>query len=172
MNPANEQAKYSARSPIQPMNSSRPSSRSPDYQSHTIIGPVAGSKPRRVHLDNGEAQLSLFTQDVDGATPQRWAGKTPINLYGPPPARPCFHEPRDIVGAQADCVKRGIEWSSRKTNPLEPCYPEMRGSTHKHHPNCEIIEGERGHIGRRMPLMTNRPSSQVRASGGHKRRQC
>lgn len=147
--------------------SARPSSRSPDFSSHTI-GPVSGSKPRRVHQDNGETQLSLFTQDIEGGVPQRWIGKIPINCYGPQSARPCFHDPSDIHGSKADSVSRGIEWSSRRTNPLEPNYPEIRGSTHKHHPGCEIIEGERGHIKR--PVM-NRAASEVRNSGGHKRRQ-
>lgn len=160
----------SAGQPLQPVSgASRPSSRSPDYQSHSI-GPVHGSKPKKVHQDNGAPQLSLFTQDIEGAVPQRHVGRMPIHAYGPPPAKPCFHDPADVQGAKADSLTRGIEWSSRNTNPLEPTYPEVRGSTHKHHPNCEIIEGERGHIMGR-PAM-NRPASLVRNTGGHKRRQC
>lgn len=152
--PSIDAPRNTSRSPLQPMNGSRPSSRSPDYQSHEIgtkIGPVAGSKPRPLHQGNG--RCSLHTQDVQGATSQRWVGKTKIHMYGPPPARPCFHDTHDVPGAQSDTVYRGIEWSSRKINALEPSYPEMRGSTHKHHPGAEIIEGERGHINLRRRMI-------------------
>merc|ERR1719324_1331479 len=102
----------------------------PQTEAHTV-GPVAGSKPRKLQWDNGEPQFSLLREDIAGAAPQRWVGAVPFNIYDPPEVKPAisFHDPHDIPGAQVGTLKKGIEGSGRggTTNPLNPRYKMLDG---------------------------------------------
>jgi len=92
------------------------------------IGPVPGSKPRKLEWDNGEPQFSLMREDIPGAAPQRWTGSVPYNIYDPPEKKQVisFHDPHDIPGAQVGSLRKGIEtW--RITNPLQPTYTFLDG---------------------------------------------
>ncbi|CAK9094808.1 Uncharacterized protein SCF082_LOCUS44619 [Durusdinium trenchii] len=94
------------------------------------VGPVLGSTSKRLHWDNGEPQLSLLREDIAGTVPQRWVGGVPANIYDPPEIRPMmsFHDPHDIPGAQVGSLKKGIEGSRRRVNPLNPKYPMLDGN--------------------------------------------
>jgi len=94
------------------------------------VGPVKGSTSRVLHWDNGEPQLSLLREDIAGTVPQRWVGGVPTNVYDPPEIRPLmsFHDPHDIPGAQVGSLKKGIEGSRRRVNPLNPKYPMLDGN--------------------------------------------
>jgi len=93
-----------------------------------VIGPVAGSKPRKLQWDNGEPQFSLLREDIAGAAPQRWVGAVPFNIYDPPQVKPAisFHDPHDIPGAQVGTLKKGIEGSVRILNPVDPLQPDYQ----------------------------------------------
>merc|ERR1712217_472464 len=92
------------------------------------IGNVHGSKPRRLHWDNGEPQLSLIREDIPGTVPQRFVGAVPTNIYDPPDVRPVidFHDPHDIPGAQVGSLRRGLP-GNRQVNPLNPNYTMLDG---------------------------------------------
>jgi len=118
------------------------------------IGPVAGSKPRKLTWDNQEPFFSLLREDIAGAAPQRWIGSTPFNVYDPPHKKPVisFHDPHDVPGAQVGSLKRGIG-STRMTNPLNPKYQMLDGLqlTYQAEP---VMEAERGYPPNRAPPRT------------------
>jgi len=95
---------------------------------HRHIGEVHGSKPRRLHRDNGEPQLSLVREDIAGTVPQRFVGSIPANIYDSHDVRPMveFHDPHDIPGAHVGSLKKGIH-SRREVNPLNPQYTMLDG---------------------------------------------
>lgn len=123
----------------------------PPVEAHTI-GPVAGSKPRKLQWDNGEPQFSLLREDIAGAAPQRWAGAVPFNIYDPPDVKPAisFHDPHDIPGAQVGTLKKGIEGSIRTRNPLDPLCPDY-----------QLLDGSK------RPAPTPVPAGGVEAERGH-----
>lgn len=92
------------------------------------IGPVPGSKPRKLTWQNGEPQFSLLREDIPGAVPQRWTGSIPFNIYDPPEKKAVisFHDPHDIPGAQVGSLRKGIE-TNRSLNPLQPTYQFLDG---------------------------------------------
>lgn len=96
-------------------------------------GQVQGSKPRKLHWDNGEPHFSLLREDIEGSAPQRWVGTVPHNIYDPPEVRPMisFHDPCDIPGAQVGSLKKGIV-TQRQLNPLNPRYPMLDGDQKPH----------------------------------------
>lgn len=111
-----------------------------------IIGPVHGSRPRKLTWDNGEPLFSLMREDIAGTVPQRWVGSVPANIYDPPEVRPAisFHDPHDIPGAQVGSLKKGIEGSTRRQlNPLNPMYPMLDGDQRPQ--PIPLLEAERGH---------------------------
>jgi len=120
-------------------------------EAHTV-GPVAGSKPRKLQWDNGEPLFSLLREDIAGAAPQRWVGAVPFNIYDPPQVKPAisFHDPHDIPGAQVGTLKKGIEGSIRTLNPLDPLQPDYQMLDGERRPPASpvpngYIEAERGH---------------------------
>jgi hypothetical protein len=126
---------------------------------HTI-GPVHGSKSRKLQWDNGEPHFSLMREDIAGTVPQRWIGSVPANIYDHHEDRPMisFHDPHDIPGAQVGSLKKGLEGvAQRQLNPLNPKYSSLDGDTRP----CPVphIEAERGHprasIGSH-PMLRNR----------------
>lgn len=122
------------------------------------VGPVHGSKPRKLHWDNGEPQFSLLREDIAGTVPQRWVGAVPANIYDPPEVRPMvsFHDPHDIPGAQVGSLRKGIEGStSRQCNPLNPRYPMLDGYGGPP-PMPRAYEGERGPAHAMHPLLQGR----------------
>jgi len=92
------------------------------------IGPVPGSKPRKLQWDNGEPQFSLLREDIPGTAPQRWTGSVPYHVYDHPDKKAMisFHDPHDIPGAQAGSLRKGIE-TGRALNPLQPTYTFLDG---------------------------------------------
>lgn len=92
------------------------------------IGPIPGSKPRKLQWGNGEPQFSLMKEDIPGAAPQRWTGSVPYNVYDPPEKKAVisFHDPHDVPGAQVGSLRKGIE-SGRELNPLQPTYTFLDG---------------------------------------------
>lgn len=116
------------------------------------VGYVHGSKPRQLHRDNGEPQLSLATADVLGAGSQRYIGSVPANIYDHPSVRPAisFHDPSDIPGTQASSLRKGLEGSRRMTNPLNPCYASLDGADARPHP-VPVLDAERGPAGPTHP---------------------
>lgn len=119
-----------------------------------VVGPVAGSKPRKLTWDNQEPLFSLLREDIAGAAPQRWIGATPFNVYDPPAKKPVisFHDPHDVPGAQVGSLRRGIG-STRMTNPLNPKYQMLDGMelTYQAEP---VMEAERGYPPNRAPPRT------------------
>jgi len=115
------------------------------------VGPVHGSRPRKLQWDNGEPQLSLLREDIPGTVPQRWVGAVPHNVYDPPEVRPIisFHDTHDLPGAQVGSLKRGIA-TRRSVNPLNPAYTMLEGETR--HP-APVIEAERGSAQPLHPMM-------------------
>lgn len=45
------------------------------------LGPVPGSRPRKLQWNNSEPQLGLITQDIVGATSQRFIGEVLYNIF-------------------------------------------------------------------------------------------
>jgi len=133
----------------------------PDTEAHTV-GPVAGSKPRKLQWDNGEPQFSLLREDIAGAAPQRWVGAVPFNIYDPPQVKPAisFHDPHDIPGAQVGTLKKGIEGSFRTLNPLDPLQPDY-----------QLLDGQRRPAPAPVPIgqSGSAPSPYVEAERGHPR---
>lgn len=124
-----------------------------ETEAHTV-GPVGGSKPRKLQWDNGEPQFSLLREDIAGAAPQRWVGAVPFNIYDPPQVKPAisFHDPHDIPGAQVGTLKKGIEGSVRIWNPLDPLQPDYQLLDGQRRPAASpvpesygYVEAERGH---------------------------
>lgn len=86
----------------------------------TPIGEVSGSRPGNAGIrDNGEAQLSLVTQDLTGASPQQYVGHCPWTMKGNSNGKPRFYEPWDIPGAQADTIPHGPK-GTRMVKKAEP----------------------------------------------------
>jgi hypothetical protein len=124
-------------------------------EAHTV-GPVAGSRPRKLQWDNGEPLFSLLREDIAGAAPQRWIGAVPFNIYDPPSVKPAisFHDPHDIPGAQVGTLKKGIEGSYRTLNPCDPLQPDYQLLDGQKRPapspvpqgyGDPYVEAERGH---------------------------
>lgn len=128
------------------------------------VGPILGSKPRKLQWDNGEPQFSLLREDIPGAMPQRWVGCVPANIYDAPEVRPpiSFHDPHDIPGAQVGSLKKGIEGATRRrTNPLNPHYTMLDGEIRPQ--PAPAMYAERGlstpGTGYSHPLLQNRAAS-------------
>lgn len=121
------------------------------------VGPVHGSKPRKLQWDNGEPQLSLLREDIAGTVPQRFVGAVPHNIYDPPDVRPMisFHDPHDIPGAQVGTLKKGIV-TGRACNPLNPRYPMLDGDSF--YQSVPAFEAERGSARHPHPMMQSRAS--------------
>jgi len=109
------------------------------------IGFVQGSKPRKLHWDNGEPHFSLLREDIAGTVPQRWVGATPFNVYDHPDVKPVisFHDPHDIPGAQVGTLRKGLDGNKRFTNPLQPQYEMLDGDSRPQ--PAPVIDSERGH---------------------------
>jgi len=86
-----------------------------------VIGVVHGSTPRVNIYDNGEAQLSLETCDIEGAAPHRRVGSTLYSMYGPPGQRPLQSTSlvtTDIEGAQAGTLQRGPKLPPKRSESV------------------------------------------------------
>jgi len=92
------------------------------------IGPVDGSTSRKLHVGKNAPLWSLKKDDISGASPQRWAGEVPCNIYESQGAKPAlsFHDPHDVAGAQVGTFKKGIT-TKRSINPLQPTYTLLDG---------------------------------------------
>jgi hypothetical protein len=125
------------------------------------VGEVLGSKPRKLHWDNGEPQLSLLREDIAGAVPQRFVGSIPANVYDPPDVRPMlsFHDPNDIAGAQVGSLKRGdgLRHGYRGTNPLNPRYQMLDGEVRPQ--PMPTFDTERGAAHNLHPMMRSQAAS-------------
>eukprot|EP00392_Amoebophrya_sp_AT5.2_P008121 g8140.t1 len=94
------------------------------------LGAIPGSKPRKLQWSNSEPLLSLVTEDIAGAKPQRFCGEVPVHLYAP---RHAYSKPilntltHDIPGAQVGTLKQGLA-GTRATNPLNPVYTLLDGT--------------------------------------------
>merc|ERR1719262_657695 len=130
------------------------------------IGTVQGSKPRKLHWDNGEPQLSLLREDIAGTVPQRFVGCIPSNIYDPPDARPMmsFHDPHDIAGAQAGSLRRGMP-GYRGTNPLNPRYQMLDGETRPQ--PMPTFDAERGHAHHTHPMLRRNSGASASAPNLH-----
>lgn len=119
------------------------------------IGEVHGSRPRKLHWDNGEPHLSLLREDIAGAVPQRFVGSVPANIYDPPDVRPAisFHDPHDIPGAQVSSLRKGIE-TGRQLDPLNPKYKLLDGDRMPH--PVPVFEAERGSAHHIHPMLQQR----------------
>jgi len=88
----------------------------------------ADFKPRKQkgEIYSNKERMALRTDDILGALPDSKIRKSREKFKKPPP-------PKDqVLGAQANTLRRGITDSKRRTNPLQPTYRGLDGETSRY----------------------------------------